>query len=197
MQRVFLFASVFLVTPCVLVLALVLFAWHSYTLTTRSFATLPNNIQTDPVVYAAVPNQQTQIAGGANAQDARVQKLASFFANYGSVLGQYAQTFIVAADEHNLDYRLLPAIAMQESIGCKREIPGTHNCWGWGIYKGKTTTFDTYDQAINTISKLIAKDYAGKGLNTPEEMQKVYNPTNTSDWTTKINYFINQIQNTI
>ncbi len=198
MRKVFLLATFFLATPCVLILAIVLLAWNTYSHNPNSqFFALPTSLPSHSIVYAAVPDAATQIAGGANVEDARVEKLAAFFHNYGSVLEQYAPDFVTNADTYSLDYRLLPAIAMQESIGCKREIAGTNNCWGWGIYKGKTTSFGSYSEAITTISKLIAKNYVGKGLNTPEEIQKLYNPSNTSDWSTKINYFMNQIQNTL
>ena len=35
------------------------------------------------------------------------------------------------------DYRLLPAIAMQESTLCRSIPVDSHNCWGWGIYGDK------------------------------------------------------------
>jgi hypothetical protein len=147
------------------------------------------------VVYAALPSTSVAFDAGIIAGDVRVEKVKDFFASYGSVLANYANTFVQSADKYNLKYNLLPAIGMQESIGCKRVPKNTNNCFGWGIYTHKRTSFPDYTTAINTISKLMEQKYVNNGLNTPEEIGKIYNPANTNEWSDKVNYFMNQIQN--
>ena len=54
-----------------------------------------------------------------NTNDIRVANLKFFFRKYNSVLYDNAETFVKYADQNQFDYRLLPAIAMQESNLCK------------------------------------------------------------------------------
>lgn len=62
----------------------------------------------------------------------RADKLRSWFGKYNSRLVEYADEFIQVADEFGLDWRLLPAIATQES-GCGTTgIPGNNNPFGYG-----------------------------------------------------------------
>jgi hypothetical protein len=82
-----------------------------------------------------------------------------------------------AADEYNLDYRLLPALAARESTGDRDGCKNVeHNFFGWGSCK---IGFKSDEEAIETIAKNLggnnpgtAKYYAGK---TTEEILKEYN----------------------
>ena len=85
----------------------------------------------------------------------------------------------------------LPAIAMQESNLCKKIPEGSNNCWGWGIYGGKVTKFSNYPEAIETISKSLATKYRrSKGLVTPHEVGRLYNPSNTNNWAESVTHFM-------
>jgi hypothetical protein len=98
------------------------------------------------------------------------------------------------ADKYKLDYRLVPAIAMQESNLCKN-LPGklkdSHNCWGFGVYGTKVTKFDNYNDAINTVTKTLAIQYVGKGLETPEQIMTRYTPGSNGSWANGVNHFMN------
>lgn len=122
--------------------------------------------------------------------DIRVANLKYFFRKYNSVLYDHAETFVKRADENQFDYRLLPAIAMQESNLCKYIYEGSHNCWGWGIYGSKVTRFDSYDEAIDTISRGIKKYYIDKGLTTPEDIMRKYTPPSDGSWAYGVNTFL-------
>jgi len=126
--------------------------------------------------------------------DIRVANLKYFFRKYNSVLYDHAETFVKRADENQFDYRLLPAIAMQESNLCKYIYEGSHNCWGWGIYGNKVTRFDSYDEAIDTISRGIKKYYIDKGLTTPEEIMRKYTPPSDGSWAYGVNTFLKVIE---
>jgi len=58
---------------------------------------------------------------------------------------------------------------MQESNLCKKQLKDSFNCWGFGIYGKKVTRFDSYKQAIYTVTKTLANQYKAKGLKTAEE----------------------------
>lgn len=126
--------------------------------------------------------------------DVRVANLKYFFRKYGSVLYDYADVFVTTADKYSLDYRLLPAIAMQESNLCKYIYEGSHNCWGWGIYGNKVTRFNSYPEAIETISKGLKLYYVDKGLTTPEAIMRKYTPPSDGSWAFGVNTFLKIIE---
>lgn len=68
--------------------------------------------------------------------DSEGQKIDAYFESHGAPLAGYGRKMAEAALENDLDYRLLPAIAMRESTGgiqaCKR-FP--ENKYGWGSCK--------------------------------------------------------------
>lgn len=136
------------------------------------------------------PEDKEEILKQYATNDIRVANLKYFFRKYNSPLYDNAQTFVTWADTYQFDYRLLPAIAMQESNLCKYIYEGSHNCWGWGIYGGKVTRFDSYDQAIETISRGIKKYYIDKGLTTPEQIMSKYTPPSTGSWAHGVNTFL-------
>ncbi len=127
-------------------------------------------------------------------QDIRVANLKYFFRKYESVLYENSEFIVRMADQYKLDYRLIPAIAMQESGLCKNIYEGSHNCWGWGIYGNKVTRFASYDEAIETISRGLKKNYIDKGLTTPEDIMRKYTPPSTGSWAFGVNFFLKIIE---
>jgi len=127
-------------------------------------------------------------------QDIRIANLKYFFRRYESVLYDKAEYIVKMADQYKLDYRLIPAIAMQESGLCKNIYEGSHNCWGWGIYGDTVTRFDSYEEAIETISRGLKKNYIDKGLTTPEDIMRKYTPPSTGSWAFGVNFFLKIIE---
>lgn len=127
-------------------------------------------------------------------QDIRVANLKFFFRKYESVLYDKSDFIVKMADQYKLDYRLIPAIAMQESGLCKHIYEGSHNCWGWGIYGDKVTRFDSYEEAIETISRGLKLYYVDKGLTTPEAIMRKYTPPSTGSWAFGVNFFLKIIE---
>jgi hypothetical protein len=103
---------------------------------------------------------------------------------------KYADIFVKVADENRLDFRLLPAIAMQESTCCKNIPEDSFNCWGYGIYGSKITYFNSYDEAISVVGKTLSKKYANKGLNEVDEIMKRYTPGSNGSWAANILQFM-------
>lgn len=151
--------------------------------------------QSDEVVYAALPTSQNTFSDEIISSDARVETLRQFFAKYKSPLEPYAPIFVEKAEEYNMDYRLLPSIAMQETNLCKKAREGSNNCWGFGVYGGRYTYFEDYEQAINVIMKTLATKYRDKhGLVTPEEIQKMYTPSSNGSWAFGVRHFMEKLQ---
>ncbi|MDQ5900816.1 MAG: hypothetical protein QG600_394 [Patescibacteria group bacterium] len=147
------------------------------------------------VVYAALPTSQNTFTEEIVPSDARVETLRQFFAQYKSPLEPYAEKFIIEAEKYDMDFRLLPSIAMQETNLCKKAREGSNNCWGFGVYGGRYTYFETYDQAIEVITKTLATKYRDShGLVTPEEIQKMYTPSSNGSWAFGVRHFMEKLQ---
>jgi hypothetical protein len=123
----------------------------------------------------------------------RAENLRVFFRKYNSVLEHEAEVFVEVADEYGLDYRLLPAIAGIESTFCKQIIPGTYNCYGWGIYGNNVIWFESYEDGIRKVAKGIHEGYVLRGADTPEKMAPIYTPPNHVKWLNSVRFFMNQI----
>lgn len=174
MRKIFLLSGFFFLTPLVLILSFFFLSFitsqknHSFTLLTG---------KSPKVAYAAIPGAQQTIILKINSEDARVGAVKDFFAYYKSALTPYAQTVVSAADKYDIDYRLLPAIAMQESTLCKKTPKNSFNCWGFGIYGKKVTRFSNYKEAIEAVSKTLGLKYKAAGLETPEQIMTKYTPS--------------------
>jgi len=143
--------------------------------------------------YQAVPERAGDQTTTVKTEDARVTALQTFFSDYDSPLEPYAREIVEQADSYGLDYRLIPAIAMKESTLCKNAPENSHNCWGYGIYGGKTTFFDDYSDAILTISKGLAERYVAIGLVDPYEIMQKYNPVSNGSWAETVLYVMERI----
>ena len=149
--------------------------------------------QTPRVKYSAVPDSPANSIATVTAREARVDVLTEFFTRYNSPLKDFADEIVDTADKYGLDYRLLPAIAMQESTLCLKAPVGTNNCWGYGIYGKKKTSFDNLSEAIDTVSQTLARDYHGKGLIEPIDIMSKYTPSNSGDWAENVSYVMARI----
>jgi hypothetical protein len=86
--------------------------------------------------------------------DERPKNIDEYFAKYNLPLAGYGETFVEVADKYDLDYRLLPAIAMRESTGGKFACPNDKdNVFGWHSCK---TTFDSQEAAIDKVGAHLA-----------------------------------------
>jgi len=157
-------------------------------------------------LYASIFSQTQQILES-NAQklvlgettditygDARTASLSQFLAYYQSPLEPYSEKIVMLADQYGFHYGLLPAIAMVESGLCRKIPENSYNCWGWGIYGNKVTRFESYDEAIDTISRGIKKYYIDKGLTTPEDIMRKYTPPSNGSWAHGVNTFLKIIE---
>lgn len=153
--------------------------------------------QNTKISYNVVPVIKPESSVSLNAREARVDVLHDFFARYNSPLTDFASQIVDDADKYGLDYRLLPAIAMQESILCQRIPKNSFNCWGFGIYGGKVTRFSNFSEAIDTVSKTLAHDYNQNGLAKPSEIMSKYTPANTNDWAGNVSYIMDRIASSL
>ncbi|PIZ66023.1 hypothetical protein COY14_01075 [Candidatus Roizmanbacteria bacterium CG_4_10_14_0_2_um_filter_36_9] len=127
-------------------------------------------------------NQDIAFYFDSGVKDRRIAVLKSFFRKHNSPLYEHADFIVKISDKYELDYRLIPAIAMQESTACKFIPQNSYNCWGWGIYGDKVTRFESYPDAIDTIARGLKIYYIDRGLKTPEEIMAKYTPSSKGSW---------------
>jgi hypothetical protein len=185
MKAVIFLASYFLVLPTFLIFSIVYYMYLSKGESTVA-QRAPN------VSYAALPTHASLMDYRIEENDNRVDALKTFFSKYKSELGPFADDVVKTADKYGVDYRLIPAIAMQESNLCKKAPEDTFNCWGWGIYGKNKVAFKSYNHGIEAVSRTLA-EYKEQGLVEPDEIVKKYTPANTNNWSKSVSYFMEEI----
>ncbi len=103
-------------------------------------------------------------------QDARYDKLKTFFQSFGCPAPYYVKEYVTAADTYSIDYRLLPAISVVESTcGLYQR---QNNRWGWDSGR---RAFGSVAEGLRYIASQLALGhfYRSKTL---EEKVHTYNP---------------------
>jgi hypothetical protein len=110
---------------------------------------------------ASAQNTEESLAQIRTKFDRRVEVLRRFFHDNHCPDEDYAAQFVLEADNHNLDWRLLPSLALVESGGGRRSAGNNHFGWDNG-----QTRFASISQAIHTVADAIStgKYYKGKSL---------------------------------
>jgi hypothetical protein len=119
-------------------------------------------------------------------QDDRCTKLKSFFKKHGSPLHAKAAAFLEAADQHKLDWRLLPGIAMVETSGGKHGRP--KNVFGWNSGR---TGFKSVEAGIQYVAGRFERSPIYRGR-TALGILKAYNPARRQ-YPTKVIRFMQQL----
>lgn len=149
------------------------------------------------LLYSALPTRNNQIAQHINFGDARLILVRDFFKKYNSPLKDVDAQFIEVADKYGLDFRLLPAIAMQESNGGKKVIKDSHNPFGYGIYGNLVIKFASWEEAVEKVGNALRRDYLNQGLNTPDKIMAKYTPPSLlsgGTWAKGVKSFMQELQ---
>lgn len=125
--------------------------------------------------------------------DNRAKVLQKYLEKYDSPLAPYATVFVSDADEYNIDWRLVPAIAGVESTFGKAHPANCNNDWGYGIYGNNMLCFFSYYEAIHTVSQALREQYMNKwGATDVYSIGHLYAASPT--WADRVTYFMNDIQ---
>ena len=148
--------SFFVATPILLFFSLFLslfLMYHNENSRPALYAAHKSN-----VAYAALPTSENLFEEEITSHDGRIEAVRQYLARYNSPLEPHAAHIVKEADEHNIDYRLVPAIAMKESTLCKKIVVrnAENNCWGYGIHGTKRVKFDDYQEGVTTVTKWLA-----------------------------------------
>jgi len=109
---------------------------------------------------------------------AKAEAIDSYFESKDMPLLGMGMKMVEEAEKNNLDWRLLPAIAVRESTGGKFECKKvSNNPFGWGSCK---IGFDSNEEAIETVARNLGgnnpnteKHYDNK---TTKQILRAYNP---------------------
>lgn len=147
-------------------------------------------------LYSALPETTIATQDMIEKADGRAKIVEDFFKGYRSVLADYSGMFIDVADKYSLDWRLMPAIAMQESNGGKRVIKNSFNPFGYGIYGSKIIYFNSWEEAVERVGRGLREDYLNTGLNTPDKIMAKYTPPALADgsWARGVKSFMAELR---
>lgn len=146
-----------------------------------------------PILGAATVSRGTK--------DARPVVVEQFLAKYHSPLTAYAELIVAAADELQIPWTLLPAIAGQESTFCRDgSYPeDSYNCWGWAIHTSYTKKFTSFEEGIRKVAAGLANYYdtlaIDRSSSIEEQVKQIktrYNSTSQS-WDRGVLYFVAEL----
>ncbi len=197
-KNISLVAIFFIITPITLAISLFsLFSFKGSVLAKEDVS--QKNLASSPYsgvqVYASLPSRLPSVSNEIGAKDARPEIVRQYLEYYNSPLTPYSDFIIETSDKYKLDYRLIPAIAQQESNLCKIIPPGSYNCWGWGIHSQGSLGFDSFEEGIDTVSRGLRTQYLDKGLGTVTEIMSKYNATSPDGaWAKGVSQFMDEME---
>jgi hypothetical protein len=197
-KNMFLIVIFFTITP--ITLAVSLFSLFSF----KGSAVAKNSVTQKNLaisqysgvqVYASLPPRLPTVSDQIGVKDARPEIIRQYLAYYDSPITPYADEIVKTADKYKLDYRLIVAIAQQESNLCKVIPPGSYNCWGWGINSESNLGFDSFQDGIDTVSRGLRTQYLDEGLKTVNDIMSKYNPISPGGaWAKGVSEFMDQME---
>lgn len=129
--------------------------------------------------------------------DARAELVANFLKRHNSPLEPYeyyGQYLVDIADQYGIDFRLVPAIAMQESNLCKVIPEGSYNCLGFGVHSRGTLKFERYEDGFERAARELKANYIDRGLTTPEQIMRKYTPSSNGSWAASVNQWMAEMR---
>jgi hypothetical protein len=133
------------------------------------------------------PNLQPSSPQGPDYRnDPRLHALRRFFGKAGCPAKAYSHVFLEAADDYDLDWRLLPSISFVESTGGK--LARNNNLFGWNSGNAR---FASPSAGIHAVGFTLANSrrYKDKKL---DELLAIYNPD--AEYAHKVKSVMQRIQ---
>jgi hypothetical protein len=135
-------------------------------LVVASILAAPVTLQLEHVVLAKpTPAQATPVP-----RDPRIVRLHQFFSRLHCPVRDLSEEFVHAADDNDLDWRLLPSISIIESSGGKAYR--NNNIFGWA---NGDWPFPTIRAGLHQVAFRLGKSILYRNRSTEEKL-KLYNP---------------------
>jgi hypothetical protein len=123
---------------------------------------------------------------GSGGPPVSAESIDDYLAGKGSPMAGQGAAFLEAGVEHEIDPRLVVAIAGAESYfgitTCAR-----YNAWGWGC-PSSPASFTSWKHAIGTVTLGLRENYVDSGLTTVGEIHLRYAPPDAANDPTDLNY---------
>lgn len=146
-------------------------------------------------IFTAVPDVGDATLGESLVGvEARSSQLQRYLEVYRSPLASSSDLILSVSDKYHLDWRLLTAIAGQESTFGKNVPEDSHNAWGWGIHSRGVMKFSSWEQAIEVVGESLREDFLDQGAETLEELMQKWAPLSDGSWAFGVNYFMNELE---
>lgn len=196
-KNLILISIFFVVTPITLGISLFsLFSLKNHELAEKKFNT--TNLTISPnsgvSIYASLPSKVPSLYSYVGSSDSRPEIIRQYLQFYNSPLEPYADLIVSTADRYSIDFRLITAIAQQESNLCKVIPAGSYNCWGWGIHSKGTLGFNSFEEGIDTVSKGLKEEYLEKGYSSVEDIMSKYTPLSNGSWARGVETFMQDME---
>lgn len=145
-----------------------------------------------PVVYAENSEEERDVDDYVQEYNARTAAIDRYMRDRSMPLAGYGALMVAQADEYDIDWRLLPAIAIRESSGGKFSCG--NNPFGWASCR---IDFKSIEEAID----IVAWNFGGHNPNTaayykgdtPEKLQS-YNGTVIPRYPTEVMRIMERIE---
>lgn len=136
------------------------------------------------------------IYGDLVTSDSRVLAMNLFLSDYSSPMAPWAETFVLAADENNLDWRLVASISGVESAFGRLVPYMSYNAWGWkGGAGNQFSEFGSWAYGISYVTSRIASGYGTDAE--PFSMEAIYCPpcgqVPTHDWANGVARYMEEL----
>jgi hypothetical protein len=118
--------------------------------------------------------------------DPRIGRLERFFDLYRCPAPYYVKEYLSAADRYGVDYRLLPAVSVRETL-CG--VEGWRNN-RWGYHPG-VQAFSSVEAGIDFVTRQLAENPFYKGKTLPDKLF-TYNPRQT--YPDEVQWIMRQIE---
>jgi hypothetical protein len=126
--------------------------------------------------------------------DNRVERLKKYLLSVHSPMADVAERFVKEADRLGLDWKLVAAIAGNESSFGLYIPDSSYNGWGWGVWTGTSygENFQNWEEGITTVSEGLKNNYINDGLQTVDQIGTRY--AADPEWAWKVTHFMDEIE---
>ncbi len=128
----------------------------------------------------------------ADGEEIDAERVFDFLDGRDAPLAAHAETIVAAGVEHDVDPRVVVAIAIAESNGAERKPTGTHNAWGWGgSGPSGLQAWGSWEEAIDEYTERLGALYDTDDVDW--DFASTYCPPNTQWWYDTVTWAIGQI----
>jgi len=149
-------------------------------------------------LYSSIPLTLDSVSQDLDYSDSRSVRIDKVMQVFNCPMKGLGETFVKEADNNDIPYWVVAAIAFQES-SCGKNTPiidgaKTYNAWGWATYGEKVYQFDSFEQGIDVVSQYLSKKFYSRGVTDLCEIMKIYTPPSNGSWCKGVEYFGDFIQ---